>query len=86
LLHLPLGEETPLIRKNQEASNNDRFYKPGEQVPHTGVYHLLHESGRTGTVVLLQGKEFPVCADCGQRVQFRLERAAPHIREDRDFR
>jgi hypothetical protein len=75
----------PLLRKNEEALNSDRLFRPAEQVPRSGIYELLHESGNAGMIVLVRDQQFPVCQDCGSSVRFRLLKAAPHISEDPDF-
>jgi hypothetical protein len=70
---------------NQQAFGTGRLYEPNEQVPQTGLYELLHESGSGGTLVLIRDARFPACPECGDRVRFRLVKAAPHISEDKDF-
>jgi hypothetical protein len=74
-----------LHHNKQEASNSGKLYRPAERVPDTGIYELLHESGSSGTIVLVRDREFPACPDCGSAVRFRLIQAAPHISEDEDF-
>jgi hypothetical protein len=62
------------------------YFKPGEQVPTTGIYtagHIQHR--RSHEVFAVQGEQFPSCRRCGGRVRFELLRAAAYIDEDRDF-
>jgi hypothetical protein len=75
-----------MLRQNQEALNSDQLFRPSERIPKTGIYESMHANGHTGTVVLIRNQEFPACTECGVQVRFRLVRAAPHIREDEDFR
>lgn len=75
-----------MLRQNQEALSSDQLFRPSERIPQSGIYESLHSSGGTNTVVLTRDQEFPTCAECGTKVRFRLVRAAPHIKEDEDFR
>jgi hypothetical protein len=74
-----------MLRKKQEALNSELF-RPDERIPQTGIYESVHANGSTTTVVLVRDQEFPACRECGTQVRFRLVRAAPHIKEDQDFR
>ena len=55
-----------------------RRYKPGEDVPLTGVYKVSHWDNHHHhtKLICLSGERFPPCNVCGERVQFRLDR--PH--------
>ena len=75
-----------MLRANKEALNSELSYRPGERIPQTGIYELIHASGNINTVVLVRDEEFPTCRECGTQVRFRLVKAAPHITEDKDFR
>lgn len=75
-----------MLRNNEEALNSEILFRPSERIPQTGIYELVHASGNINTVVLVRDDEFPACRECGTRARFRLLRAAPHIREDQDFR
>ena len=63
-------------------------FKPGEEVPQSGVYEVLHENclSKELQMVFRAGQKFPVCQSCGSRVRFYLQRAVPHISQDQDFR
>ena len=52
-------------------------FRPGEQVPASGVYVVSHDAHRAEhAVTLLENEKFPPCSVCGDRVRFRLERPA----------
>jgi hypothetical protein len=64
-----------------------RVYGTGEPVPESGVYRVSHSAHRLPhEVTLLHGHRFPRCEKCGELVEFRLVRRAPHIKSDADFR
>jgi hypothetical protein len=75
-----------MLRKNIEALNSEQLFRPSQRIPQTGIYELIHANGNVNTVVLVREEEFPTCRECGTQVRFRLVRAAPHIKEDEDFR
>lgn len=65
----------------------EQVYKPGEKPPLAGIYQVLHYRHRLyHEVTMLDGRVFPSCRECGDRVRFRLVREAAHIEEDHDFR
>lgn len=65
---------------------SERVYGTGELVPESGIYRVSHAAHRLPhEVTLLLGNSFPRCEKCGELVQFRLLRAAPHIIVDGDF-
>ena len=61
--------------------------KPGEVVPESGVYHVLHSrcTSDVKEATFVAGQQLPPCRVCGPRVRFQLKQAIPHILEDRDF-
>lgn len=63
-------------------------FRPGEEVAHSGVYEVVHENclSKELQMVFRAGQKFPLCQSCGSRVHFYLERAVPHISQDKDFR
>jgi hypothetical protein len=62
-------------------------YKPEEQVPHSGLYLVIHREHRANhEATLFAGERFPACTHCGEKVRFQLMRAAVPISEDADFR
>jgi hypothetical protein len=52
-----------------------RPFSPGEKVPETGIYRVIHESHRLMHTATLAGMEiFPICKRCGANVRFSLVR------------
>lgn len=46
-------------------------YRPGESVPETGVYLVIHDAHRpVHEVVLRKADVFPLCGKCGENVRF----------------
>jgi hypothetical protein len=61
-------------------------FKPGEKVPSSGVYRVLHNGHRDGhDATLREGEQFPTCTVCDQNVRFRLVQSAKMIDRDADF-
>lgn len=61
-------------------------FKPGEKVPSSGVYRVLHKSHRDEhDATLREGEQFPTCTVCDQNVRFRLVQSAKMIDRDADF-
>jgi hypothetical protein len=51
-------------------------YRPGEVVPESGIYRVMHESHRLmHEATLLEGQRFPICRQCKYSVRFELRRA-----------
>jgi hypothetical protein len=70
----------------QGASQAEQAYKPGDEVPESGVYtvrHRLHRENHSATI--FKGERFPSCVHCGTEVRFVLARRATRILEDADF-
>lgn len=64
----------------------EKEFRPGEQIPDSGVYLVVHREHRpTHEATLVAGKPFPPCARCGKVVRFRLLRNASSIEMDADF-
>jgi hypothetical protein len=61
-------------------------YRPGDAVPHPGVYAIIHGNPHTQYRELFVDKGmFPLCHTCGEHVVFRLIRAVENISRDADF-
>ena len=70
----------------QGASKAEQVFQPGETVPESGVYTVLHEQHREKhSATIFKGDRFPQCARCGNEVRFMLSRPAALISEDADF-
>lgn len=62
-------------------------FKPGETVPHSGIYLVTHDPAHTEPheVTCVYGKRFPPCRDC-DHPRFKLVRAAQHIESNEHFK
>jgi hypothetical protein len=61
-------------------------FRPGDQVPVTGIYSVTHHQHRVPHDVFATGGEaFPCCRRCGDRVSFTLVQSANRIDHDHDF-
>lgn len=70
----------------QGASKAEQVFQPGETVPESGVYTVLHAHHRERhSATIFKGDRFPQCARCGKEVRFVLSRLAALISEDGDF-
>ena len=76
----------PIIGSTGGTGASGRVYAPEEEVPESGIYRGIHESGGQDTVVLLRGALFPPCEECGQRVRYKMLHTAPYIFHDEDFK
>jgi len=63
-----------------------KLYKPGEWIPYSGVYRVIHhEHLHTHEVTCVSGAAFPECRQCRAQVRFALLSAARHIRKHAMF-
>jgi hypothetical protein len=61
-------------------------YRPGDDVPLSGIYRVLHQTHREAhEAVVLKGTAFPGCKGCGDNVRYRLLRSASPLDHDSDF-
>jgi len=71
----------------QGASKAEQHFQPGETVPESGVYTVLHYQHRQQhPATIFKGDRFPRCTRCGTAVRFELARSAALISEDGDFK
>ena len=64
----------------------DEVFQPADLVPESGVFQVQHYRHRLyHEVTICRGGMFPLCAECGTNVRFRLVRTAPPIELDRNF-
>lgn len=77
----------PRGQHHGRAAASGPSYKPGDPVPQSGIYEVVHARGHRTPheVVMLSGDAFPACDTCDQSVRFRLLRTAPYIFQDEDF-
>jgi len=76
----------PIIGSGGGEERSKRTFAPDEEVPESGIYQVLHESGEKDSIVFLRGSTFPACEDCGEKVRYIALRTAPYIFDDEDFR
>lgn len=64
-----------------------RFFLPGQPVPETGIYEVIHDRSHRPSHEAVMHREdlFPLCDQCDTRVRFKLVRTAPYIFDDADF-
>ena len=64
------------------AFDSTRLYKPGEEVPKSGIYKVVHDTqhAEEHEVTCIIGTPFPPCNHCGHKVRFRVVRIAQHIK------
>ena len=62
-------------------------YKPGEVVPESGIYTVVHDRTHTAPhdVTCVRGHRFPPCRNCGSQVRFRAKYLAKHISDHELF-
>jgi hypothetical protein len=66
---------------------SNRLIPPGTAVTQSGIYLAIHKGHREPHEILfLAGEQFPNCNTCDSSVRYKLKQAAPHIRDDEDFR
>lgn len=64
----------------------ERVYRPGDDVPRSGIYLVRHNGHRGEHDALLTvDKPFPRCRVCGDEVSYRLLRGASPNESDQDF-
>ena len=53
------------------ATATARSYKPGEQIPASGIYKVIHRTHRHAHEnIFAAGQTFPPCKHCGDKVRF----------------
>ena len=63
-----------------------RAYKPGQMVPISGLYSVIHQNHRPDHEVLaIRGDEFPSCRLCKDGVRFYVAQVIPYITHDFDL-
>jgi hypothetical protein len=66
-------------------------FKPGEKVPTSGIYEVIHDKldgdrhALPHQVTAIVGEQFPLCRGCHGSVRFRLHQAAEHFEEHHHF-
>ena len=63
-----------------------KLFKPGEWIPYSGVYRVIHhEHLHTHEVTCVSGETFPQCRQCSDQVRFALLSAARSIKKHSMF-
>lgn len=64
------------------------IYGPGEKVPKSGIYRVVHDENHESPheVTCVSDEPFPPCRNCGDAARFALVRAAQHITEHEQFK
>jgi hypothetical protein len=58
------------------------IYKPGQMVPRSGIYKVLHAEHRSPHRASFKAQEkFPLCSQCASHVRFELVLAAKEEEE-----
>jgi len=70
----------------QGPSKHTKVFLPGQPVPETGIYEVVHDRGHRESheAVMHHDDPFPACDPCNLRVRFNLVRTAPYIFDDED--
>lgn len=70
----------------QGATKGEQVFQPGDLVPESGIYTVVHDHHRQRhTATIFKGRKFPACARCGDKVRFMLSQPATLVNEDVDF-
>jgi len=80
----------PTVRRQRQRwrSFMPDIFKPGDEVPESGIYRVVHDPVHVGAheVTAVKGEHFPPCNRCGHHPRFTLQRAAHHIHKHEHFR
>jgi hypothetical protein len=75
---------------NGSANNGKRHrtttFIPGQRIPASGTYRVIHAHPMRPEVNLLQGRFFPRCGQCIRVLEFELIRAVPFESAQNRFR
>ena len=72
-------------------TRNLKEFKPGEKVPASGIYDVVHDKldgddhALPHQVTAIAGKVFPPCRGCHEFVRYRLHQAAEHVETHNHF-
>ena len=69
-------------------ANIGDVFKPGDDVPHSGIYRVIHDTNHREEheVTCVYGKKFPPCNYCGNHPRFVLKHWAQHIEQNEHFK
>ena len=82
-----MESKSQLLRKCSWFSRMaERAYRPGDEVPSSGIYRVSHKQHRPEHDALLTvSTPFPRCRVCGDNVIYQLVQGASPIESDQDF-
>jgi hypothetical protein len=61
-------------------------YRPGQKVPISGVYTVVHVAHRSDhQVIAIRGEELPFCRACGANVSFYPAQPVTYMTQDFDL-
>jgi hypothetical protein len=91
------GTSRGLSRENKHRekpglANDGDMFKPGDAVPASGIYDVIHdkldgqEHALRHQITAIAGNTFPPCRGCQAWVRYRLYRAAEYIQENEHFK
>ncbi len=63
-------------------------HRPGERVPCSGIYRVVHDTrhSQPHEITCVKGEPFPPCNHCGHTPRFVLVRGASHVKNHNHFR
>jgi len=69
-------------------ANVGDVFKPGQEVPHSGIYRVVHDTVHHDEheVTCVYGEHFPPCNHCGEHPRFILEHIAIHVKWHKHFK
>jgi hypothetical protein len=74
--------------RGQEFKPGGQVFEPGEECSLSGIYRVVHDLGhaKDHEVTCVYREKFPPCPNCGDQVRFVLERGAPRVDIDDNFK
>lgn len=67
-------------------SREHQYHRPGELVPSSGLYEVIHDGHRPPhKVIALRSDKFPPCRTCGEELRFLALQAVSYINHDMDL-
>jgi hypothetical protein len=89
--HLPQPTVAQSTDK-QQTENTQHEFKPGDRVPVSGIYDVIHDKvdgddhALPHQVTATRGRTFPPCRLCREELRYRLHRPVEHVQEHNDFK
>jgi hypothetical protein len=68
-------------------ANVGDIFKPGDKVPNSGIYDVIHDATHPRhQVTCVYEEPFPPCKRCGHGVRFKLAIKALHLKDHENFK